>query len=80
MGKKDRGGDLMTIAEFCRRVRISRSTYFSLQLTGLGPRTLKIGRAVRISERALRDWIGRMERGQAEAFNSRKIGEDRGDC
>jgi predicted DNA-binding transcriptional regulator AlpA len=63
---------IFSIAEFCRTTRISRSMYFALKDKGLGPRTMTIGRAVRISSLAVKEWIHRMESEEARDFNSKK--------
>src|SRR5579871_1209123 len=72
-GRKSRS---FTIADFCRRNHISRTTFYALSAAGLGPVTMKIGRLVRISARAERDWIRRMEAGEAANFNTAAEGSD----
>lgn len=46
-----------TIAEFCHRHNIGRTTYFAWQKAGLGPREIRVGRVVRIGNEAEREWI-----------------------
>ena len=45
-----------TIAEFCARKGVSRSTFYELDRAGLAPKTVKIGRARRIPDDAEREW------------------------
>jgi hypothetical protein len=45
-----------SIAEFCARNRISPSTFHKLKNQGRGPRLMFLGRAIRISIEAERDW------------------------
>ena len=52
-----------TIPEFCEAERFSQSFYFKIRKQGLGPREMRIGSAVRISEEARLEW--RREREQA---------------
>ncbi len=47
----------LTIDEFCRAHRISRGGFYLLAKNGEAPATFKIGRHVRISEQAARDWL-----------------------
>jgi hypothetical protein len=56
-----RRGGSMTIAQFCQRHWIGHSTFYDLCKRGLGPRLMRIGRAVRISFEADRDWVKKME-------------------
>jgi hypothetical protein len=51
-----------TIEEWCARRRLSRSMYNKLQTQGLGPRTLRTGRSVRITDKADADWQADRER------------------
>lgn len=55
-----------TIAEFCARHGLSRSTYYNLQLRDLGPQTFKIGRLVRITRDAERAWVTKVESGDLD--------------
>lgn len=73
-----RNSKTMSISGFCRRNRISRSTYYALQDQGLGPATLKIGRSVRISRSAEKHWRRRMESGEAADFNSKRLRDSSG--
>lgn len=51
----------LTINEFCAAHRISRGGFYLLQRNGEAPPTFKIGRAVRISEVAAREWVAARE-------------------
>jgi hypothetical protein len=73
--RRKRGGS-MTIARFCRRNHTSRAMFYELRAEGLGPDIMKIGRSVRISYRAERAWIRRMEDGAAANFRSKKDGSE----
>jgi hypothetical protein len=44
------------IKEFCKRNRISLATYHKIKKEGRGPREMSLGRAIRISIEAERDW------------------------
>jgi hypothetical protein len=46
----------MSIAVFCQRHDLSQSTYFKLAAAGEGPRTMKIGRRVLISNESAAAW------------------------
>lgn len=49
--------EMLTIKQFCRATKISISTFYALQKRKAAPRTIKIGRSVRIFERDVRRWI-----------------------
>lgn len=51
----------LTIEEFCKAHRISRGGFYLLAKQGEAPATFKIGRHVRISEQAARDWLAKRE-------------------
>jgi hypothetical protein len=55
-------GASKTLAEFCITHRISLTTYHQLKRQGRGPREMNLGRAIRISASAERDWIAARER------------------
>src|ERR1700730_10417454 len=75
--KKDKGsrphnsGRSLTIPEFCRLHGISRSMYYVLRAQGCGPREMRIGRIIRITVDANRDWQHRMEAAGAPGSASR---------
>jgi predicted DNA-binding transcriptional regulator AlpA len=46
-----------TVAQFCARHNLSRSTFYVLLGTGKGPRVMRIGRRVLISDQADADWV-----------------------
>jgi predicted DNA-binding transcriptional regulator AlpA len=52
----------MSIDEFCQRNHLSRSSFYALGRARLAPRLMKIGRSVRISYEAEKDWQRSMER------------------
>lgn len=62
---KETSHDAFTVAEFCRRHRICKQTYYNLRNRGEGPTEMTIGRAVRISVEAAEQW--RREREAAAA-------------
>jgi hypothetical protein len=48
---------VMTLAEFCRRNRISKITLWRLRRVGFGPRTVSLGvRRIGITYQAEREW------------------------
>jgi predicted DNA-binding transcriptional regulator AlpA len=49
-----------TIAEFCALHRISRNHLNNLIRDGHGPTTIKMGRAVRITEAANAEWLAKL--------------------
>jgi len=54
----------MTIQDFCKRHRIGRSTYYEiLKKNGRAPKEIRIGRIIRITAKANRDWERMMEAG-----------------
>jgi hypothetical protein len=54
-----------TVDEFCTSERISRAQFYVMQREGWGPRLMGIGRSVRISHEARRDWRRERERARA---------------
>ncbi|QGS30215.1 hypothetical protein [Cupriavidus metallidurans] len=46
----------MTLAQFCRRYNLDRSTVFKLRRDGLGPDEIQIGRKILITHRAAVEW------------------------
>jgi hypothetical protein len=51
-----------SISEFCRRNGFGKSTYYEkLRSAGLTPREMRIGKLVRITDDAERDWQRMME-------------------
>lgn len=60
-----------TIQEFCFRNGISPGTYHKLKAQGRGPREMPLGRAIRISIEAERDW--RQEREQPADTEARLL-------
>lgn len=57
----DIGRSSFSIAEFCYRNHISRSTFFKLQRQKRGPRTMRLGCLVHISVEAESDWKAERE-------------------
>lgn len=55
----------LTIQEFCAAHRISRGGFYLLQKHGDAPETFRIGRHVRISEEAAREWLAKRTQGVA---------------
>lgn len=49
----------LTIQEFCQMHRISRGGFYLLKKEGEAPETFKIGKHVRISEEAARNWLAK---------------------
>lgn len=60
-----------SIQAFCLRNDISLHLYHKLRATGRGPRTMALGRAIRISIEAEREW--RMEREEPADSEARLI-------
>jgi predicted DNA-binding transcriptional regulator AlpA len=52
----------LTIKQFCDRNQISGAHYFNLAARGEGPRVMRLGKAVRITEESERDWQRERER------------------
>lgn len=48
--------DALTVDDFCRSEKISRSTYYNMKARGEGPREMRIGKCVRISPEARATW------------------------
>jgi hypothetical protein len=46
----------LTIRGFCEHEKISRSFYFRLRNEGRGPREMRMGRWIRITPEARREW------------------------
>jgi hypothetical protein len=49
-------GQSLTIEQFCSDEQLSVPFYFKLRRQGKGPREIRLGRAVRITRQARRDW------------------------
>jgi predicted DNA-binding transcriptional regulator AlpA len=49
------------LAGFCLAYKVSRSKLYGLWRQGLGPKTVKLGRGVRISREAAREWVRSLE-------------------
>jgi hypothetical protein len=45
-----------TIAKFCEDNSISRSTYYNLDKIGKGPRVIRLGQKIIITDQAEADW------------------------
>lgn len=58
-----------SIEEWCKRHRLSRSTYYKLVRAGQGPRSMKILDCVRIGEDADKEWV----RAQEAKTNSQAV-------
>lgn len=54
-------GPSSSIQEFCERHHISKTLFQRLQAQGRGPRMMKLGRALRISADAERQWLADRE-------------------
>ena len=69
-----------TIYEFCEREGISYSHYMGLKRKGIGPKELHIGRALRITPQAKREWHAMLEKlanskeAKAQQARRREIG------
>lgn len=63
-----------TVAEFCARNRIGLSTFHKLKNQKRGPRMMYLGRAIRISIEAERDW--RAERERPEGAEAKLIARE----
>ena len=61
-----------TIDIFCARHQMSRSYYYYLREQGLAPKEIRFGRFIRITRRAEREWLAKMEAGANPARQSRK--------
>lgn len=57
-----------TITEFCAAFKISRSHFYQLQKSKIGPVTMNLGRRVCISYTSASDWAQKME--LSEPFES----------
>lgn len=55
----------MTLGTFLERNALSRSHYYKLKKSDLGPTEMRLGRLILISFREERRWTKRMERGEA---------------
>jgi len=53
--------DAISINDFCEAFSISRSAFYELKNNGQAPRTMKLGKTVRISKQAINDWVREME-------------------
>lgn len=60
----------LTIAEFCKKYRISRSHFYSIRRTAKSPKILKIGVSVRIPISSLSEWETLLHERRPEDCNS----------
>jgi excisionase family DNA binding protein len=67
-------GSTMSVDEFCERNGMSRSTFYKLVRKELGPRTMKIGRKIRITIEADQEWRRNMERQPTLPFDESSNG------
>jgi excisionase family DNA binding protein len=51
----------LTIKDICTQHGISKQLYYKLVREGKGPKSFKMGRAVRITETAANEWIASLE-------------------
>ncbi|WP_408088038.1 transcriptional regulator [Rhodoplanes sp. SY1] len=56
-----------SIEDWCKAHGFSRAFYYKLKAQGLAPRELRVGRAVRISFEADREWVQAREAAAAAA-------------
>lgn len=56
----------LTIKEVCQVLHISEATYHALNKRGHGPKTIRIGRMVRIRLRDLKRWLRKARLGAYE--------------
>lgn len=56
----------VSVAEFCRAMRISRSFFYRLCREGRGPATFKLGRKTLISTSAASRWLSDVEQGRGQ--------------
>jgi excisionase family DNA binding protein len=59
-----------TVDEFCKRQKISIAKFYELLKQGKAPRTMRVGRTIRISFEAERDWMRKLEEEFAEEAKS----------
>ena len=52
---------VLSIAELCEELGISKSFFYKLQAKGRGPATLKMGRRTLITREAADAWIARLQ-------------------
>jgi hypothetical protein len=50
-----------SIDGFCRRMHLSRSSYYNLRASGFGPREFTVGKLVRIGAEAEAEWVRERE-------------------
>jgi hypothetical protein len=51
----------MSVGQFCEAVQISEDMYWKMKRAGGGPRELRVGRAVRITPAAAKEWVRSLE-------------------
>lgn len=52
-----------SIKDFCRRYGIAETTFHNWQHKGIGPKTIKIGGTVRITDEDEREWLEKARNG-----------------
>jgi excisionase family DNA binding protein len=68
---------MMTVADFCQTIGISRSTWHKLKRTGQTPAIITVGGIQRIRREAFKEWIAKNE-GRAVADTAHKA--SKGPC
>ena len=61
MDRNETTRDALSVAEFCTRNSLGRSTFYALLKRGEGPRIIRIGRRTLISARAAEEWRQKYE-------------------
>lgn len=56
-----------TIRQFCSSQQIGLTSYYKLRKLGLTPKELRLGRLVRITAEAEREWLDRVQADSTEA-------------
>jgi len=51
----------LSVKEFCDLVPMSERMYYKMKSAGQGPREMRLGRHIRITRRAVEDWLARLE-------------------
>ena len=57
---------VMAVGDAAEFLGLPVSTIFQLRLRGEGPRMFRLGRRLYISQQAMREWLARMEKEEAE--------------
>lgn len=62
-----------SVAEVCKLYNLSRSTFYNMQILGVGPAIVRIGGQMRVLASALRVWEAKLAAGELEGYSMTRL-------